>query len=188
MRSSFKGESFLKYLFIFLYLSSVVSANIATAHFHPLNISHLIIPIGTFFIGLTFLFRDYVQNQIGKEKTYLLVVIALIASALTSYFLGDTLWIVFASALTFAISETIDTEIFSRIRKSFFSKVLLSGFFSSLLDSFIFVIIGLSPLGAGFVPWNAIGYAVIGQIIFKFLIQFVILFIFQKILLKKYIY
>ena len=51
----------------------------------------------------------------------------------------------------------------------------MEGFYSGLvggtLDSVVFVIIGLSPIGADFIPWGAIPVAILGQWFFKIGIQ-----------------
>lgn len=157
---------------IFFYLSVIVLANIVTAKFAPLEWGLFIIPWGSFLIGATFILRDIVQNKYGKKKTYMFIALALALSAVSSYLLGDTLWIVFASAVSFAISETTDTEIYSRMKSSFPVRVLFSGVVGGMLDSAIFVIVGLSPLGAGFVPWEFVWMAILGQVIIKTIMQF----------------
>ncbi|RDW17417.1 VUT family protein [Oceanobacillus chungangensis] len=157
---------------IFFYLIAIILANVITAKFAPLQLGVFIIPYGSFLIGATFILRDLVQNKYGKKKTYLFIGLALILSAISSHLLGDTLWIVFASAVSFLVSETIDTEIYSRLKKPMLVRVLYSGTIGGILDSTLFVIIGLSPLGAGFVPWDAVWMAILGQIIIKVCMQF----------------
>lgn len=156
---------------IFFYLIAIILANVITAKFAPLEFGVFIIPYGSFLIGATFILRDLVQNKYGKKNTYLLIGLALVLSAISSYLLGDTLWIVFASAVSFLVSESIDTEIYSRLKKPMLVRVLYSGVIGGILDSTIFVIIGLSPLGAGFVPWDAVWMAILGQIIIKVCMQ-----------------
>jgi queuosine precursor transporter len=156
---------------IILYLISIIAANVVTAKFAPLNVGVFIVPMGTLLIGATFIFRDLVQNQYGRNKTYVFIAIALILSALVSFLLGDTLLIVLASALSFAVAETTDTEIYSRLKLPMAWRVFYSGLVGGLLDSAIFVIIGLSPLCAGFLPWEAVPFAIAGQVIFKTIIQ-----------------
>lgn len=95
----------MKLMRVILYLMFIVLANVITARFQPVQIGMFHIPCGTFLIGATFIFRDLVQNKYGKGKTYLLILIALILSAVSSYLLGDTLWIVMASALSFLIAS-----------------------------------------------------------------------------------
>jgi queuosine precursor transporter len=156
---------------IFLYLVSIITANVITAAFAPLHLGMFIVPMGTLLIGATFIFRDLVQNKYGRAKTYMFIGAALILSALVSFILGDTLQIVFASALSFAVAETTDTEIYTRLKLPMSWRVFYSGVVGGLLDSVIFVIIGLSPLGANFLPWEAVPAAIIGQIIVKTIIQ-----------------
>ncbi|MBD3921010.1 VUT family protein [Paenibacillus sp. PR3] len=159
------------YAVVFLYLVAIVSANVVTASTVPFQFGEFIIPAGTFIIGATFILRDLVQNYLGRKKTYLLIGVAIVMSAITSSLLGDTLWIVFASVLTFLFSETTDTEIYTRLKLPLAWRVAYSGIVGGFLDSVIFVIVGLSPLGANFLPWDAVVYAILGQIIVKTIIQ-----------------
>lgn len=158
---------------IALYILSIVIANIVTARFAPLDLGLLIIPWGTLLVGCTFIFRDLVQQQIGRKKTYFVILIALMLSAISSFILGDTLWIAFASAFSFLISEASDTEIFTRFKGSFANRVLFSGIVGGVLDSAIFAIIGLSPIGAGYLPWEVVPYAILGQALVKCFMQFI---------------
>lgn len=167
-----KGEE-MKYFVLICYLLAIVSANVVTAGSQPIQFGLFIIPAGTFIVGATFILRDLVQNYIGRKQVYLLIFLAMVLSAVTSYSLGDQLWITFASVLTFLVSETTDTEIYTRLKLPFSLRVLYSGIVGGFLDSIIFVVVGLSPLGANFIPWNAVGYAILGQIIVKTLIQLI---------------
>lgn len=156
---------------LFVYLLAIITANVVTASFAPLNLGVFIVPMGTFLIGATFILRDLVQNTFGRKKTYIAIVVALVLSAIVSFLLGDTLLIVVASAISFAVSETTDTEIYTRLKLPMAWRVFYSGLVGGFLDSAIFVIIGLSPLGANFVPWEAVPFAILGQVIVKTIIQ-----------------
>lgn len=156
---------------IVLYLLSIVMANFVTAAFAPLHVGIFIIPMGTLLIGATFILRDLVQNKYGRKKTYVIIGAALLLSAIASYLHGDTLLIVAASAISFAIAETTDTEIYTRLRLPMAWRVFYSGIVGGLLDSIIFVVIALSPIGANFLPWEAVPAAIIGQVLVKTIIQ-----------------
>lgn len=158
---------------VLLYITAIILANVITAKFAPLQLGLFIIPYGSFLIGVTFILRDFVQNKYGRKNTYMLIWLALILSAISSYLLGDTLWIVFASAVSFLVSETFDTEIYSRMKTSFAKRVLFSGTIGGILDSSIFVVLGLSPLGAGLVPWDAVWMAILGQVLIKVVMQMI---------------
>jgi queuosine precursor transporter len=152
---------------IALYLIAIIAANIITAAIAPLVFGAFIVPMGTLFIGATFILRDLVQRKYGRKKTYMFISLALGLSAISSFLLGDTLAIVAASAISFLIAETTDTEIYTRLKLSLASRVFYSGLVGGLLDSAIFVVVGLSPVGAGFLPWSAVPAAILGQVIVK---------------------
>lgn len=158
---------------VIFYLICIVAANVVTASLAPFHFGIFIVPMGTFFIGATFILRDLVQNKYGRKKTYGLIALALLLSAIVSASLGDTLLIVAASALSFLLSETADTEIYSRLKLPMAWRVFYSGIVGGILDSAVFVIIGLSPLGANILPWEAVPAAIIGQIIVKTVLQLI---------------
>lgn len=170
---------------ILFYLVSIVIANVVTAAFAPLQFGMFIVPMGTLFVGATFIFRDLVQNKYGRAKTYLFIFIALAFSALASFMLGDTLLIVFASAISFVVAETADTEIYTRLKLPMAWRVFYSGVVGGFLDSVIFVIIGLSPLGANILPWEAVPAAIVGQIIVKTVIQTIGALILSQVYVMK---
>ncbi|NLI13523.1 VUT family protein [Pelotomaculum propionicicum] len=156
---------------IFFYILSILLANFLSAQIPPLQLGPLLISPGTFTIAASFILRDLVQNRYGRRKTYYFIVLALILSAITAKALGDPLTIVIASACAFAASESSDTEIYSRLKLPMAWRVWWSGLAGGILDSGIFVIIGLSPLGMGFIPWQLIPVAIIGQALFKIIMQ-----------------
>lgn len=156
---------------VVFYLLSIIIANVVTARFAPLQFGIFAVPMGTFVVGATFIFRDLVQNKYGRNKTYLFILTALLLSAIVSSLLGDTLMIVGASALSFLVAETADTEIYTRLKLPMAWRVLYSGIVGGLLDSVVFVVIGMSPIGAGFLPWSAIPAAIVGQVVVKTVMQ-----------------
>lgn len=157
-----------------LYLLLIAAANLLTAKFDPLILAGgaLIVPLGSLFAGAVFILRDLVQMKHGKQKTYTTILGAAALSAVLSVGLGDTAYVAVASVVAFFASEAADTEIFSRVRRSLAARVLLSGIVGGCLDSVLFVLLGLSPLGAGMIPWAAVPSAVLGQMLVKVLVQF----------------
>ncbi len=161
----------MKPFVLLAYLAAIVAANVVTASFAPVPIGALLVPAGSFLIGATFILRDFVQRAFGRRRTYAAILGALSLSAATSYALGDTLLIVFASAVTFLVSETLDTETYTRLKLPMASRVFFSGLVGGFVDSALFVVIGLSPIGANFLPWEAVGFAIAGQILVKTAMQ-----------------
>jgi uncharacterized PurR-regulated membrane protein YhhQ (DUF165 family) len=148
-------------------------SNILTAKFNPFIFCDglLIVPVGSVFVGVTFVLRDFVQMKHGKRKTYATIFMAILLSAAMSVILGDTAHIAAASAVSFFVSEAIDTEIFSRLKKSFAARLMASGTIGGVVDSALFVIVGISPIGANMLQWRQVPYAVIGQTISKTVVQ-----------------
>lgn len=162
-------------IYLLLYVLSVVAANVITASTMPLEVTIgntlFIVTWGTWFIGATFFLRDAVQVRYGRAVAYQAIAVALVFSLVFSIWNGDVFWIVAASALAFGFSEVLDTEIFTRLHSTLAKRVLISGVFGGLLDSALFVIVGLSPLTTGFVPWSAVPAAILGQWIVKSALQ-----------------
>jgi uncharacterized PurR-regulated membrane protein YhhQ (DUF165 family) len=150
-------------------------SNLLTAKFSPMVLAggFLIIPVGSLFAGAVFILRDIVQLRHGKRKTYTTILWAALISAALSVALGDTAHVAVASVVAFFVSEATDTEIFSRLQKSLAARILISGIVGGCLDSAVFVVLGLSPLGANMLPWQAVPFAVLGQVLAKTVVQLV---------------
>lgn len=165
---------------IYLYLTTIVISNIITAMIAPLVLFNglMIVPVGSVFVGLTFILRDLVQMRYGKKITYLVIVAASALSALASFCLGDTTLIAIASLCSFVISEAIDTEIFSRLRRSIVARITLSGVVGGIVDSAIFVVVGLSPIGSNILTWEQVPYAMISQATVKSVAQLIVMVVY----------
>lgn len=152
---------------------SIVAANVLTAKFSPFVLfdGRIIIPVGSVLIGATFLLRDVVQIRHGKREAYTMIFVALVLSAVISAMMGDTASVAIASALSFLLSESIDTEIFSRMRRSVRLRMLASGVIGGGVDSAVFVTIGLGPIGTGALTWEQVPFAIIGQAAIKAVVQ-----------------
>lgn len=152
---------------------SIVVANVLTAKYSPFVLfdGRIIIPVGSVFIGATFLLRDVVQIKHGKRSAYTMIFVALTISAAASVMLGDTASVAFASGLSFLLSESIDTEIFSRLRQNVRLRMLASGVIGGVVDSAVFVIIGIGPIGSGTLTWGQVPFAIIGQAVIKAVVQ-----------------
>lgn len=157
-----------------LYLLLIAAANLLTAKFDPLTMAGgtLIVPMGSLFAGAVFILRDLVQLKHGKRKTYTTILWATALSGVLSVGLGDTAHVAVASLMAFFVSEAADTEIFSRVRRSLLARILLSGIVGGCLDSILFVLLGLSPMGANMISWAAVPSAVLGQMLVKIGVQF----------------
>lgn len=156
-----------------LYLIIIMLSNVLTASIPPVMLfaGTIIVPTGTWLIGITFFLRDFIQLSLGKWKTYRLIIIAMVLSGVCSICLGDTPLISIASTAAFVFSEAVDTEIFSRLKKSMLTRILISGVIGGAFDSAIFILIGLSPLFDGVLSWDQVPFAILGQVAVKSMVQ-----------------
>ena len=152
---------------ILVYFILIILANVLTAKFAPIHVGTLVITVGSFFVGANFVARDFVQLKYGRRIAYFAIFGALLTSGLCSYFLNDPVTIAVASAITFLLSETADTEIFTRLKQNILKRVWVSGLVSLLIDSVVFILIGLSPLFSNIIPWEYVGWAIISQVLIK---------------------
>lgn len=167
-------------MMIGVYIIVIVLANVLTAMFPPIVVSNLIIPCGSFLVGATFFLRDFIQLRVGKFNVYKLIVLAAVISGLLSVCFGDTINVALASVISFFVSEALDTEIFTRLRLSIKQRVIVSGSVGGILDSTIFIILALSPIGSGILPWESVPYAILGQTLIKCMMQLIALPIVDK--------
>lgn len=150
-----------------LYVVLIILANIFAALWRvPLPFG-LMVTAGVFFFAPIFTIRDRIQVDRGVKWVYLLIGISALVSWLAGWVMGMPLLarISGASVAAFLVSETLDTMVFTVMRKSFTQRALISNFFSAFVDSLIFI-------GLAFgVVWPLI----VGQWMVKMLIAAVII-------------
>ena len=156
---------------VFLYVVAILAGNWLSSAFIPISIGPFLVSPGTFTIGFTFILRDLVQYEFGRKKTYAFICSALILSLIQSVIMGQGLPIVVASAVAFTVSETTDTEIYTRLKLPSHWRVWWSGFVGGILDSAVFIVLGLSSVGMNFMPWSVVPMAIVGQSLIKVLMQ-----------------
>lgn len=165
---------------LIVYALVIVLANIVTAMFPPLAVFGIIIPCGSFLVGFTFFLRDFIQLRIGKNNVYKLIFLATIISGFISFSLGDALNVAVASVISFFVSEALDTEVFTRLRVSTEKRIVVSGLVGGTLDSVIFIVLALSPIGSNVLLWESVPSAILGQTVVKCAMQFIALPIAKK--------
>lgn len=155
------------------YLLLITVSNLLTAKFDPFVLADgvLIIPVGSILVGALFVLRDMIQLRRGRPATYRVIAWATGVSMGLSYILGEPVQVAWASLIAFTASEIIDTEIFTRTRSTLANRILLSGVVGGTIDSIVFVIVGLSPVGSGALSWSLVPAAIFGQVIAKLLLQ-----------------
>lgn len=157
--------------FVLLYLAAIVVANVLTATKVPIEFDALgqtwVVTWGTFFIAATFVLRDAVQLAFGRAVAYGTIAVALAINVALSLHYDNLMWIVVGSAVAFAVSETIDTEVFTRLSGSIARRIAVSGVIGGTIDSILFAVIALSPLTTGIVPWEFLWTTIVAQVVVK---------------------
>jgi queuosine precursor transporter len=83
-------------------------------------------------VGAVFVLRDYAQREIGHR-----ILIATVLAGVMTYFMVDPA-IAVASLVAFVISETADWSVFSFVKKSIQSRILVSSLIAIPLDTVVF--------------------------------------------------
>lgn len=132
-----------RYLYSAAFLALILSANYVTSSFGMVPVGFgLIATAGTYFVGVTFVLRDWLQDIAGKRWT--IGVIA--AGAVLSFLVADP-FIALASAAAFLISELADLAVYTPLRKrGYIRAAVASNFVGALLDTLVFLSIAGFPV------------------------------------------
>lgn len=126
----------LRWLALVGYIATIFAANWAVATFGVVPVwpyPVLLAPAAVYFVGLAFPLRDYTQRQLGRRWA----VAAIVAGAALSWLVSPHFAV--ASGITFLASETLDMLVYTRLRRTFITAVLVSGVAAVLLDSAVFL-------------------------------------------------
>ena len=145
-----------KHTMTFLYIATIVGANLITATFGLVPIGFgLMVTAGTFMAGAALIVRDLLQDHASRTWMLCAIAVGAVASALTA----NTALAV-ASGIAFAVSELVDWGVFTPLRERGLvaSGVVVSSLVASPIDTVLFLYL------AGFgVTWQA----VVGQVVVK---------------------
>lgn len=137
-------------------LACILLANYVTSRFGVVPVGFgLMATAGTYFAGLTFVLRDFVQDSSGKRWTWALIV----AGAILSFFLADP-FIAVASATAFLASEAADLFVYTPLRRrGYIRAALASNVVGAVVDTVIFLAI------AGFSLQEAFAGQMVGKLV-----------------------
>ncbi len=154
-----------------LYVILMVLANVFAALFMvPLPFG-LAVPAEVFFFAPLFTLRDRIQLDRGVRWVYALILVTALVSWLAGWLAGSSLLarISLAGVAAFLVSEFLDTYVFTALKRSFVTRVLVSNTISALVDSLIFI-----TLAFGFLP-----HLIAGQWLVKVLVSALVIPLFQ---------
>lgn len=158
---------------IFLYILTILVANIGTVVLPSITIGALIIPPSSYFFGFTFLISNAIQDKHGAKASKAAIWYGLGFSFVLFLLLKFSVIIVIASGLAFFISQYIATVLYSKVKDKWKSANIKTSLIGSVIDIGIFITLGLSPLGIGKIPWSGLFMAILGQLLVQCSIQII---------------
>jgi queuosine precursor transporter len=136
------------------YVGTIIAANWASTHWSVLPIGSLVVPAGTLCAGVTFTLRDLLHDTLGARN----VAVSIALGAGLSWLLASPQMAV-ASAVAFAVSELLDTTIYTRLRThSRLRAIVGSNLAGLLVDSVLFVPLAFGSFAV--VPGQILGKTV----------------------------
>lgn len=161
----------------FLYLLTIVVANLVTLIFLPTRIGILVIPPSSYFMGFTFILGNLLQDKVGNRKSKYFIWIGLVLSALICFLLQFSQSVVIASGIAFIVSQLASNSIYryfqrTKIPKSNKDSLFIASAIGSLLDVILFVVLGLSPIGINSVRGFDIILAIVSQFFVQTILQY----------------
>lgn len=128
-------------LLVVLYVVLMVAANVfASLWMVPLPFG-LAVPAGVFFFAPLFTLRDRIQVDRGVRFIYALILFTAVISWVAGLVVDLPLLarISLASVAAFAVSESLDTLVFTVVKRPFAQRALASNVVSTAADSVLFV-------------------------------------------------
>lgn len=144
------------------YIATIFAANWAIKKYGPVPVGFgYQAPAGVYFAGLALVFRDFVQEALGRVP----VVAAIVAGAVLSALLAPSLAV--ASGVAFLVSELADFAVYTPLRsRGLALAVLASGAVGLVVDSVLFLHLAFGSLA--FLPGQVIakGYMTVAAAAF----------------------
>jgi uncharacterized PurR-regulated membrane protein YhhQ (DUF165 family) len=158
-------------ILIFIYLLSIVSANLIITEFGP----KVSIVTAFIFIGLDLTLRDYLHESWHRNNLFLKMFTLILSGSLISWFLNkDSGTIAIASCIAFFMAGITDFIIYHLfIKKSKLVKINASNIISSGVDSLVFPYIAFGA----FMPMIVFGQFIakaFGGFIWSLIIKYII--------------
>lgn len=140
---------------VIAYIGTIVAANWLTARYGFVSVGFgLMATAGTYAVGCAFVFRNLVQETLGRR----IVLLAIVAGAGLSWWLSTPALAV-ASGVTFLVSESVDWAVYTPMRRRGWAKAAIAGnVCGAVVDTFLFLWLAGFPVLAA-VPGQLVGKA-----------------------------
>ncbi|GAA0957236.1 VUT family protein [Streptomyces rhizosphaericus] len=136
------------------YIATVPAANLAVTHFGAIPVGFgRAAPAGVYMVGLALVLRDLARESAGRGA----VLAAIAVGTILSYFLADPA-LAAASAVAFALAETMDFAVYEPLRKrGLLIAMLASNAVGLLADSLLFLKLAFGSFA--YLPGQILGKA-----------------------------
>jgi uncharacterized PurR-regulated membrane protein YhhQ (DUF165 family) len=133
------------------YVACIVLANWAISTFGIVPVGFgLLAPAGVYFAGLTFTFRNLTQQSLGRRWGFAAIGIgAVLSYVITDKTIpGAVLPLAVASGVSFALSETADALVWTKLReRHWWARAMgLGDLAGQVIDSAVFLLLALGSL------------------------------------------
>ena len=159
-------KSYLLNAYAILYFIAGILATLVTVWFKPLDLGLIVIPPSSWLMGLTFLLITLIAEKYGDKVASKMIWILLALTSIICFLLGYSQMLVIASGVAFVAGQFATKFLYSLTDNS-----LTSSMTGSMIDAIIWILLGLSPIGIGSVPWDMFIFAVVGQVLVQFIMQ-----------------
>ena len=159
-------KSYLLNSYAILYFIVGILATLVTIWFKPLDLGIIVIPPSSWVMGLTFLLITLIVEKYGNKVASKMIWIMLALTSIICFLLGYSQVLVVASGVAFILGQFSTKLLYELTNRSLFSSMI-----GSLIDAIFWILLGLSPIGIGSVPWDMFIFAIIGQVLVQFIMQ-----------------
>ncbi|MEV5931892.1 VUT family protein [Streptomyces sp. NPDC052079] len=134
------------------YIATIPTANLAVTHFGAVPVGlNYVAPAGVYLVGLALVLRDLAREATGRGA----ILAAIAVGTVLSYLLADPS-LATASAVAFAVAETMDFVVYEPLRKrGLLVAILASNIVGLLADSFLFLHLAFGSLN--YLPGQILG-------------------------------
>ncbi|MFJ4924384.1 VUT family protein [Streptomyces sp. NPDC088736] len=136
------------------YIATIPAANLAVTHFGAVPVGFgYVAPAGVYLVGLALVLRDLAREAVGRGA----VLAAIAIGTVLSYLLADPS-LATASAVAFAVAETMDFVVYEPLRKrGLLVAILASNAVGLLADSLLFLHLAFGSFN--YLPGQILGKA-----------------------------
>ncbi|MGW1802207.1 VUT family protein [Streptomyces sp. NPDC001984] len=134
------------------YIATIPAANLAVTHFGAVSVGlGYMAPAGVYLVGLALVLRDLAREATGRTA----VLAAIAIGTVLSYLLADPN-LAMASAVAFAVAETLDFAVYEPLRqRGLLTAMLASNAVGLLADSLLFLTLAFGNLN--YLPGQILG-------------------------------